>query len=78
MTPSKAVRKRETIGRRIAAARALKGLSQTQAAELAGFTQPYLSLLENDKAPAPSLHAVSKLADVLEISLDYLVKGSAA
>lgn len=67
-----------TMGRRLAAQRALLGLSQTEAAERAGFTQAYLSLLENDKAPSPPLNTVAKLADVYGVTIDYLVHGNAA
>lgn len=67
-----------TMGRRLASRRALLGLSQTEAAEKAGFTQAYLSQLENDKAVAPPLHTIAKLADVYGVSIDYLVNGEAA
>lgn len=66
------------MGRRLAAARALKGLSQTEASGLAGFAQPYLSELENDKAERPPLDTVARLAEVYGVSIDYLVRGEAA
>ncbi len=66
------------MGRRLAAARALLGLSQQEAAEKAGFTQPYLSLLENDNAISPPLNTVARLAEVYGVTLDYLVKGNVA
>ena len=78
MAQERMERKRETMGRRLAAARALCGLSQAEAAERAGFAQPYLSLLENDKAASPSLNAVSKLAGIYGVSIDYLVRGEPA
>lgn len=71
-------RKQETMGRRLAAARALKGMSQLEAAQAAGFSQPYLSLIENDNAVSPPLNTIAKLAEVYGVTLDYLVKGEAA
>lgn len=71
-------RKPETMGRRLAAARALRGLSQSEAAEMAGFAQPYLSRLEADKAISPPLNTVAKLAEIYGVSIDYLVGGEAA
>lgn len=78
MTRKGTERKQETMGRRLAAARALRGLSQTEAAEKAGFAQPYLSLLENDQAKSPPLNTIAKLASLYEVSIDYLVGGNAA
>lgn len=66
------------MGRRLAAARALLGLSQDEAAALAGTTQAYLSLLENDKALAPPLNTIAKLAECYGVSIDHLVKGDVA
>ena len=67
-----------TMGRRLAAHRALLDLSQTEAAERAGITQAYLSQLENDKAISPPLNTIAKLAEVYGVSIDYLVSGQAA
>jgi len=68
-------RKPETMGRRLAAQRALLGLSQLEAATRAGVSQPYVSQLENDDAVSPPLSTIAKLADVYGVSIDYLVKG---
>jgi transcriptional regulator with XRE-family HTH domain len=65
------------MGRRLASARVRIGLSQEEAASQAETTQAYLSLLENDKAPAPRLTTVAKLADAYGVSIDFLVKGAA-
>ncbi|HEY4133524.1 MAG TPA: helix-turn-helix transcriptional regulator [Gemmatimonadaceae bacterium] len=78
MTAKEHRRKPETMGRRLAAARTLRGLSQAEAAEQAGFAQPYLSLLENDKAVSPPLNTVAKLARIYGVTIDYLVTGTAA
>ena len=71
-------RKPETFGRRLAAARVILGLSQAEAAERAGFTQAYLSQLENDKSSSAPVNTVAKLAEVYGVSIDYLVNGEAA
>ncbi len=71
-------RKPETMGRRLAAIRVLRGLSQDEAAALSGTTQSYLSQLENDVAEAPPLRTVAKLAATYEVTIDYLVKGESA
>jgi transcriptional regulator with XRE-family HTH domain len=78
MTHPDIERKPETMGRRLAAARVLRGLSQDEAAKAAGFAQPYLSQLENDKAVSPPLNTVARLADLYDVTIDYLVHGDAA
>jgi transcriptional regulator with XRE-family HTH domain len=78
MTHPTTERKPETMGRRLASRRALLGLSQTEAAEKAGFSQAYLSQLEADKAVSPPLNTITKLAELYGVSIDYLVNGVAA
>ncbi len=63
------------MGRRLASARALRGLSQEEAATSAGFAQSYLSRLENDNAPSPPLKNIAMLAELYGVSIDYLVRG---
>lgn len=71
-------RKPETMGRRLAAQRALRGISQTEAASKVGVAQAYLSQLENDKSAAPPVNTVARLAEFYGVSIDYLVNGVAA
>jgi transcriptional regulator with XRE-family HTH domain len=78
MTHPQVERKPETMGRRLASRRALLGWSQTEAAEKAGFTQAYLSRLENDESESTPINTVAKLAELYGVSLDYLVNGVAA
>lgn len=66
------------MGRRLASLRALRGLTQSEAAERAGISQPALSLLERDIKTSPPLNTVIKLATLYETSLDYLANGRAA
>lgn len=68
----------ETMGRRLASLRALRGWTQAEVAEKAGTTQAYLSLLERDEAVRPPLDTVERLAAIYESSLDYVVRGVAA
>jgi transcriptional regulator with XRE-family HTH domain len=78
MTQPAIEHKPETMGRRLASIRVLRGLTQERAAEGAGLSQSYLSTLENDDAESPALPVISRLADLYGVSLDYLVKGDAA
>lgn len=68
-------RSKESMGRRLASLRALRGWTQAEAAEKAGITQAYLSQLENDGALRPPLLTIAKLAEVYQTSLDYLAFG---
>jgi transcriptional regulator with XRE-family HTH domain len=72
------VRKRETVGRRLAAARALRGLSQSEAAKAIGHTQTHISKLENDRCERASIVTIAKLASIYGVSIDYLVNGTQA
>lgn len=65
----------ETMGRRLAALRALRGWTQTEAAEKAGISQGYLSSIENDDAGRTPVGTVEKLASIYEATLDYVVRG---
>lgn len=67
----------ETMGRRLASLRALKGWTQEEAAGKAGTSQAYISQLENDGAVRPPLDTIEKLATLYDASLDYLVRGDA-
>jgi len=67
----------ETMGRRLASLRALKGWTQAEVADKAGTSQAYISLLENDLAPRPSVPIIEKLARIYDASLEYIVRGGA-
>lgn len=69
-------RKPETMGRRLASLRALRGLSQREVAERAECTQAYLSQLENDKAIVPPVQTIAKLAELYGATIDYVVRGN--
>lgn len=59
-------------GKIIAALRDKKGLSQTELAEKSGVSRVMIGKYERGEA-MPSIDAAKKIADALEVSLDYLV-----
>lgn len=65
---------RETMGRRVAETRARKGLTQRELAQKAELSVPFVSEIENDKRNVSS-DVLLRLADVLGVSMDYLMKG---
>ena len=64
----------ETMGRRLAALRTLKGWTQDTAAEKAGMSQSNLSKIECDASDPPT-GVVGRLAALYGVSIDYLVHG---
>ncbi|GCC53714.1 XRE family transcriptional regulator [Chryseotalea sanaruensis] len=59
-------------GKIIAALRDKKGLSQTELADKSGVSRVMIGKYERGDA-IPSIDAAKKIADALEVSLDYLV-----
>lgn len=59
-------------GKIIASLRDRKGLSQTELAEKSGVSRVMIGKYERGEA-MPSIDAAKKIADALEVSLDYLV-----
>ncbi|MGH7626140.1 MAG: helix-turn-helix domain-containing protein [Gemmatimonadaceae bacterium] len=64
-----------TLGERIADLRDKRGLKQPELAKAAGISVTFLSEVENGHRK-PGADALLGLADALETTLDYLVKGS--
>lgn len=64
------------LGRRIRKYRKLQGLTQEKAAELAELSQKYFSKVERGLGH-PTVEAMTKISDILKISLDTLVNGEA-
>lgn len=63
----------ETFAKRLKQARQAKGLTQRQLAEKAGTTQNTISTYEkNGQKQFPSVTMAAKLADALEVSIDWL------
>ncbi len=63
-----------SIGQRIRQRRQILKITQQDLAKAIGMTPQHISLIEQDKA-APSLTVISKLAEQLGVSIDYLVAG---
>lgn len=59
-------------GKIIADSRDAKGWSQTDLADKSGVSRVMIGKYERDEA-VPSIDAAKKIADALEVSLDYLV-----
>lgn len=59
-------------GKIIASLRDKKGLSQTELADKSGVSRVMIGKYERGEA-MPSIDAAKKIADALEVSLDYLV-----
>jgi tetratricopeptide (TPR) repeat protein len=64
------------LGKRLAAARAERGLSLRQLA-FEGCTSAYISTIENGRR-VPSLQVLQVLADRLDVGVDYLARGEIA
>ena len=66
-----------TLGQRIAHLRERRGLKQRQLAEAAGLSSTFLSEIENDRRNVGAA-ILLRLADTLDASLDYLLRGEEA
>jgi len=64
----------KTFGNRVKEARNKKGLMQHELAELSGISQVTISGIEHDHR-GTCLHTAIKIADALDVSLDWLAKG---
>ncbi len=69
--------KEQTMGERIAALRKERGLTQRELAEQMHVTDKAVSKWERDVA-CPDIHSLSHLADILDISVEDLLKSAAA
>ena len=63
-----------TFGERIISLRKAKGISQEQLAEKIGVSRQIVHQYEQNETD-PRLLIATCMADVLEVSLDYLAKG---
>jgi len=64
----------KTFGNRVKEARNKKGLMQCELAELSGISQVTISGIENSYRET-YLHTAIKIADALDVSLDWLATG---
>ncbi len=63
----------QKFGAKIKKLRKVKGLTQEKLAEMAKIDYSHMNLIENGKRN-PSLKLIAKLARVLDLSLDELMK----
>jgi len=63
------------IGKRIALQRKKRGMTQEQAAECAGLSQQFLACLERG-TKGLGQDSIIKLSRALDVSTDYLLKGT--
>ena len=63
------------IGKKITELRKQKNLSQTDFAKTVGVSREMIGRYERDEV-MPSIEVAAKIADALEVSLDYLVGNS--
>jgi len=66
-----------TIGERVALLRKQKGWSQTDLAKSVGASREAIGKYERGEA-SPSVETAKKIADALDVTLDYLVDESSA
>lgn len=63
------------MGRRIAAMRERRDMTQQELAEKAGLTQATVARIEKNRKTRVQLASIEALASALEVSLDYVVWG---
>lgn len=62
------------LGRRVAAIRELRDLTQQELAEKAGLTQAAVARVEKARKPRVQLATVVAIAEALGVSVDYLLE----
>lgn len=62
------------VGERIKQLRTKKGYSISELAKMAGVSKSYLSYIERNVQRNPSLQFLSKIAETLETSMEYLLE----
>ncbi|MBB6217543.1 transcriptional regulator with XRE-family HTH domain [Anaerosolibacter carboniphilus] len=62
------------LGDNIKYFREIKGFNKKELAELIGVTPAYLSLIENNERKNPAIDTIQKIADILNVSVDDLLK----
>jgi transcriptional regulator with XRE-family HTH domain len=65
-----------TFGGRLKAARNARSLDQKELAQLVGSSKGYISELETNPDIRPSAELVMKLAESLETTVEYLMRGN--
>ena len=65
----------ETMGDRMRRLRKDMKMTTTEAAEKVGLTQSYYSGIENGKRGNPKIETLTKIANLFDVSMDYLAEG---
>ncbi|MDE0693030.1 MAG: helix-turn-helix transcriptional regulator [Gammaproteobacteria bacterium] len=63
----------KTVGEKVRELRIAKGLTLEKLAELTGSSKSYIWELENRNPPRPSAEKLSKIADQLDATIEYLL-----
>lgn len=66
------------IGARVRQYRTAKGLTMSELADRAGVAKSYLSAIERDLQTNPSIQFIEKIANVLDVDINALLKDEAA
>ena len=66
-----------TLGGKIQKIRKQKGLTLEKLAELTGSSKSYIWELENRSPPRPSAAKIARIADELEVEIEYLLDDEA-
>ena len=66
-----------TLGGKIQKIRKQKGLTLEKLAELTGSSKSYIWELENRNPPRPSAAKIARIADELEVEIEYLLDNEA-
>ena len=66
-----------TLGGKIQKIRKQKGLTLEKLAELTGSSKSYIWELENRSPPRPSAAKIARIADELEVEIEYLLDNEA-
>lgn len=65
----------DTLPRRLEHARGIRGLKRATLAQRAGLDPSHVRLIEEGEREHPSATTLAKLAEALDVSLDWLVRG---
>jgi transcriptional regulator with XRE-family HTH domain len=66
----------ETLGSRIRALRQRYRIPVAELAERVGITRQHLYLIEKGIQPDPGVQTILRIANLLHVSTDYLLKGT--
>lgn len=64
------------IGDNIKKVREQKGISKQELADNAGYSFAYISMLENNKRPNPSIKTIDKIAKALNVPVEEIMNGT--